>query len=412
VRDILRSTDAPDFLKDPEIDWDVLESNAEIYLKSFIIESVQRPYRSSVEKLHSLTDEQVFDLQFGPGGIGQFGFLRVHRLRVLKDDGRWGSLKFVDLSIDGSLKRSAGVVWAPNDRVMARIVALEPSRQQAILSIDAPAAGEIRELGKLSPDTVVLRSDSAVYSTLGREAGFIGMGKGSSSGAGPLRVRRVIRHENYFGELDHGMALVKLKDAQIGEVLFRPSKTKSNLLIAMVKIKEPLDVIRQDWLKVFQFFEEPSARNPNKMVYKLKTGADAGKTEEFEELDQIKAVLIERYLRYLADFKQHSRFRPETLEQVRNLVNAEFMTDAKGHVAYHFALDERPEFAGHGVLLWCAQGTKVKEEPVTITHRGFRLWNRGPFATLNQLITWWKTEGFSKRSVFLAEWQASLSRLP
>ena len=396
------SPDLPIHLADPEVNIRNVLNNAVVYIIETLIPALQDPYGDKRPSWKELSDENVFQLTTGVRS-DLLSPLTPRLCRVVKDDGKWASVRVVDLNVNGSIRKPpSSERWSEGDKVLARVVSVDFPRLSVNLSIESPSNSEI--------DAVLRQSVYCFTLVKDRHIGDLGKIRQevvhSEASRRAPRSRRVIRHDNY-ADLDYSAALVKLKDCPVGDVLFRPSQSRQGVLIGMIKIRDPADLIegqRLDWVKCFTLIEEMSARLSStgaaRIIYRLE-----GEKDEFEELDQIKAVFVERYLRYMNDFKNHPRFRSERLEKVRNLVNAIFLTDAKRHVAYHLALDERPEFSGEGLLLWCSESGKVKEEPVQITHKGFKLWNRGVFASVNQMLAWWKSEGFSKRMQYLAEWQ-------
>ena len=395
ISDMFDSPDVPDYLTDSEIDRQRISRDTESYIRAVLLSALRRPFADSRQPWQPA--DSKYQSQITAPLQSEFG---LYMCRVSSDDGHWAHVKIVDAgNADGTIRKSGATSnkWKEGDRVIARFTSLDSSRGRVNLSIEPPSPDEVRHYLRKFPHAFFIRQDLDCFKSLG-------LVKSDQINTGISRApktRRVIRNSNYF-EIDHQTALQKLAPANVGDVIFRPSSSSEGTIICMVKIKEIVsDKGEQDWVKTFQFLVETGrVGGSSKVTYRLRFEKD-----EFDELDQIKAVFIERYLRHFNEFRFHSRFRSETVEQIRNLVNAIYITDPKGHVAYHFAVDYRPEFTGNGLLLWCNQAGKVREDPIQIGHKGFKIWNKGPFATLNQLISWWKSEGFNKRSVFLREWQ-------
>ena len=118
----------------------------------------------------------------------------------------------------------------------------------------------------------------------------------------------------------------------------------------------------------------------------------------------MKVVYVDKYMRYLSELRSHPKYRPEHVDQVRNMLLAKMRTGAQSTVAYSVVMDPRREFAGNALLLWAADGSKVHEDVIEITHRGFRWWTKGPYPSLNSLLTWWKQGGFRERPQKSQEW--------
>jgi hypothetical protein len=74
-------------------------------------------------------------------------------------------------------------------------------------------------------------------------------------------------------------------------------------------------------------------------------------------------------------------------------------------VAYAIVMDNRRECAGNALLLWAGDKTKVHEDVIEITHRGFRWWSKGPYPSVNALLNWWKQGGHRERPKRIQEWQ-------
>jgi hypothetical protein len=219
-----------------------------------------------------------------------------------------------------------------------------------------------------------------------------------------VKSRRIIKHESFF-EISHGAAVEKLLDMPLGEVIFRPSTSQPGIYFGLIKIAQPSgDPTKEDWIKVVRFSEGPSARSGktgSKTVFKI---LDAG-ADEFEEFDQMKVVFVDKYMRFLSDIKAHPKFRPEHPDQVRNMLLAKMRTGTQSAVAYSLVMDHRRECAGNALLLWAGDRYKVHDDIIEITHRGFKWWSRGPFPSVNSLLTWWKQGGYRERAQRMKEWQ-------
>ena len=218
-----------------------------------------------------------------------------------------------------------------------------------------------------------------------------------------VKSRRIIKHDSYF-EIPHAAAVERLAQAPIGEVIFRPSTSQPGQYLGMIKFMgtaDSKDPSKEDWIKIFRFTEGPSAKTANKTVFKLLEA-----NEEYEEFDQIKVLYVDKYLRHLNELRAHPKFRPEHIDQVKNTIIAKIRAgQSAGAVVYNLVMDPRRELAGNAVLLWAADPTRVHEDVVEVTHRGFKWWGKGPYSSLNQLLTWWKQGGYNSRPQQMREWQ-------
>jgi hypothetical protein len=124
----------------------------------------------------------------------------------------------------------------------------------------------------------------------------------------------------------------------------------------------------------------------------------------------MKVVYVDKYMRYLSDLRAHPKFRPENLDQVRNMLLAKMRSGAQSSVAYSIVMDPRRECSGNALLLWAADRNRVHEDVIEITHRGYRWWTKGPYPSINSLLTWWKQGGYRERPRHIKEWQDEQAR--
>ncbi|KAF4717490.1 hypothetical protein FOZ62_006729, partial [Perkinsus olseni] len=289
--------------------------------------------------------------------------------------------------------------WNQGDLLTARVTHIKPDVFKVDVTVEDITDYEQREIIDQDPRLVAKSEDFRELRGLGK---VVVTQKQGLDAAASIRGRRIIRHDNYK-EISHSAAMAYLESPSIpiGEVLFRPSTSHQGHYICMIKIKQG-NRANSDWVKQFVFQEAKSkftqqAAQQNtlgnaKMVYKL-----PGEPEEFDELDQIKAMIVEPYMKYLTDFTNFEKYQGGNVEQVKNLVVATKLSSTSKHVAYFLTLDERKPMGGAAVLLWAGKRDQsgkyaVIEEPVHITHRGFKLWNAGPFKSVNRLIQWYVKE--------------------
>ena len=394
AREMLNAEDAPDFLADSEVDLETAVAATAEFIRNNVLNSILAPITDVRKRWKPLSHDQIF-LE-SRGMLLEFpNELAMLTARVVKEDPRGPIVRLIDWGVEATVVGlSSSSRFREGEMLLVRIRSCDFERLTFQVSIDAPSIQEVKQQARKIPFSVFARQDLDCFQHLGK------IQDRSAAKFSKPRARRVIRHDSFF-EIDHSTAVLKLRELPVGEVIFRPSKSSPGTLVAMVKISEAnssRDPKSLDWIRSFTFAEETSrASGAARNVYRA-----SNDKEEFEELDQIKAVFIERYLRFLHEFTTHSKYRPESLEQVRNLLKVVYRTD--GSVVYHFALEERPALIGNGVLLWAHHG-KVSEDPVQITSKGFKLWNRGPFGSLHQLIAWWKAEGFQKRVELMRDFQ-------
>ena len=316
-----------------------------------------------------------------------------------QSSGKWIKVTDTASGLEGWLTKgyNDSARYYEGDSLTCRVTDIDMIKLGLTFSTEPITEGDMRSFTKYSFYSVWQRSDFSNLENLG---------KVEIVQRSVVKSRRIIKHESFF-EIPHGAAVEKLLDLPVGEVVFRPSNSQPGVYFGLIKIGTPSsDPSREDWIKVVRFTEGPSSRSTSgkssaKTVFKL---MDFGGADEFEEFDQMKVVYVDKYMRYLSELRSHPKFRPEHLDQVRNMLLAKMRTAAQSSVAYSVVMDPRREFAGNALLLWAADGNKVHEDVVEITHRGFRWWTKGPYPSLNALLTWWKQGGYKERPLRSKEW--------
>jgi hypothetical protein len=332
---------------------------------------------------------------------------------------KWNDIKVAEVSsgIDGWLYRGDKdrARYDVGDTVLCRVKKIDYSKFLLDYTTAELTDKEIADLVKPQRCLLVKETDFVQYSKLGK----IEIVPETSRVSNP-KTRRIIKHENY-AEISHAMAVARLAHAHVGELIIRPSTSHSGMYLGMIKCKplsESKDPSREDWIKIFRFTEGPSAKTTTaggrgKLVFRI-----ADSIDEFEEFDQMKALYVERYMRFLQELRSHARFRPESVEQVRNLAQAKIMANraidgsSGGSVVYFIAIDDRTrESAGNAVLIW-GSSDKVHEDTIEINNKGFKYWTKGPYPSITSLVNWWKQGGYRERQNLIEEWKTAHSGKP
>ncbi|KAF4753001.1 hypothetical protein FOZ63_030342, partial [Perkinsus olseni] len=418
---MLSSADLPEQYTDREVDKGALKSEMVGYIKQDIASEIHSPYYNYASRWEPPTAQAVFEACTGETSQS-LGKNTVVQCEVI--DGSFNDkvkVRLLQNRCDGFFfkwdKRNNEIenakgTWNQGDLLTARVTHIKPDVFKVDVTVEDITDYEQREIIDQDPRLVAKSEDFRELRGLGK---VVATQKQGLDAAASIRGRRIIRHDNYK-EISHSAAMAYLESPSIpiGEVLFRPSTSHQGHYICMIKIKQG-NRANSDWVKQFVFQEAKSkftqqAAQQNtlgnaKMVYKL-----PGEPEEFDELDQIKAMIVEPYMKYLTDFTNFEKYQGGNVEQVKNLVVATKLSSTSKHVAYFLTLDERKPMGGAAVLLWAGKRDQsgkyaVIEEPVHITHRGFKLWNAGPFKSVNRLIQWWKQEGFFNRKQYVKEYR-------
>jgi hypothetical protein len=402
VDEMFDRSDVPAHLIDPEIDRMWLKSGAKIFIKNYLFQEISEPYSASslTYPWRSPTRVDLF-----------YAFLKESRIELhpfsvvncsVTESSRSGT-KVTELAtgISNWLTTKDNRTWFyAGDSVRCRVKDFDYGKLTFGFTTEGLSEKELADTIKHHKYLLVKPSDFAVYDSLGKIQAVSEMDASRTL----LKTRRIIKHENYF-EIPHAAAVERLADAPIGEVIFRPSLSNPGQYMGLIKCKglsESRDPSKEDWIKIFRFIEGPSAKSRvPKTVFKLvETG------EEFEEFDQMKVAYVDKYLRNLHELRNHPKFRPESNEQVVNLVKAKTMAQ-RGTVAYALTLDERREFAGNALLLWAVSHDRVYQDPIEISNKGFKWWTKGPYAPINALLNWWKQGGYKERHTLMDEWVAT-----
>ena len=316
---------------------------------------------------------------------------------TVTEGGKW--IKCVDTAsgLEGWLTKgySDNARYNAGDSLTCRVTNIDMMKLSLDLSTEPLDEQGMKDFVKYTQNFVYQNSDFQE---------LVNLGKIEVVQKAVVKSRRIIKHESFF-EISHGAAVEKLLELPIGDVIFRPSTSQPGVYFGLIKISNPSgDPAREDWIKIVRFAEGPSTRTKSgsKTVFKL---LDFGGGDEFEEFDQMKVVYVEKYMRYLAELRGHPKFRPEQPDQVRNMLLAKMKMGNQSSVAYAIVMDNRRECAGNALLLWAGDKTKVHEDVIEITHRGFRWWSKGPYPSVNALLNWWKQGGHRERPKRVQEWQ-------
>ena len=381
------TTNVPPHLCDAEVDIAYLKLAAQSVISTLIIPQLRAPFGGAGIEWSSSGASAIFYscVHENPSEFNQLSAVTAS----VKSFGKKNQVYLAEVGtgIEGALTRGYQDYsdYTEGDSVHCRIASIEFEKFSLTFTTEPLSDSEMAQF----------RQDFFVTEQSDFDRLRIGLGKVvplavTDTLRTQLKTRRIIKHESYF-EVSHAVAVSKLSEMSVGDVLFRPSSSHPGIYFGLVKIKpltDSIDPSREDWIKTFRFTQVVGG-------FRLPNG------EEFEEFDQIKVLVVEKYLKNLHELMGNSKFRPETIERVSNMIKAKSMTQTG--VSYAFVMDPRRQFSGNAILLWSFNQV-VYQDNFEITHKGFKWWTKGPYKSVNDFIIWWKQGGYRERSKLIAEW--------
>mmetsp|Transcript_95324 Transcript_95324/g.169249 ORF Transcript_95324/g.169249 Transcript_95324/m.169249 type:complete len:949 (+) Transcript_95324:3-2849(+) len=229
-----------------------------------------------------------------------------------------------------------------------------------------------------------------------------------------IRRPRNIHHPNWF-EGDFEEALKALHQFKLGNVLFRGSK-HFDIIQAMLKVfrtnpeeqdgsglmSDPRFCFRQ--FDVYEIFERKTVSQGFEIASELEVDGI-----RYRDFDEIIARHMEPISDNLRTLQEHKRcgLREGTIMDLETVQDAlKKFSQGNGLLHYNLLLDDK--HVGHGLLLWCMKGKKVRKEFIEISPEGFSLWGR-PAEDLSEMLHWFKTAGLRNatrcRKDFKNSWQ-------
>ena len=400
------SANLPAYLADPEIDLLATKAGARGVIESVIIPQLAAPFADALRyDWKPPSRQRVFYacIRESEAELNKWSAVTCTATEVSGNS--WIKATEVSSGLEGWVTKGKDdwARYSVGDSILCRITDIDFMKFGLTFSTEPISDEEVAKLVKWAPWLVVRDSDIAHLTRLGR----VEVAPDFDASRTLVKSRRIIKHESYF-EISHAAAVERLAQAPIGDVIFRPSASHPGQYLAMIKIMgtaDSRDPSKEDWIKVFRFTEAPSSRTqsgkgPVKTIFRLVDG-----NEEFDEFDQMKVLYVDKYLRYLHELRTHPKFKPESIDQVRNTIIAKFRMNPNSQaVTYFFAMDDRRELAGNGVLVWAASGEKAYQDPIEVTNKGFKWWTKGPYPSLNHLLNWWKQGGYKERAALMDEW--------
>ena len=404
VDGIFKSEDVPAHLGDPEIDSGSLKMSARTVIEELVAKQLEQPFGDSITyEWTGISKQRLFYacMKESEFELNKWTVVTCTVAEVGSKD--WIKLTESNTNMEGWIQKSRSQYntrFNVGDTVRCRISEVDYSKFSMSFTFDPLSDRDMQALTKWHSFLVSLDSDSEYLSNLG---------KVEASAKPVVKARRIIKHESYF-EIPHRAAVERLAQAPIGDVVFRPSASQPGQYFGMIKFMgtaESRDASKEDWIKVFRFTEGPSSRQASKTVFKLIDH----QSEEFEEFDQMKVLFVDKYLRNLAELRSNPKFRPEHIDQVKNMIIAKIKTGTShGSVVYSLVMDPRRECAGNALLLWASEPQKIHEDVIEITNRGFKWWTKGPYPSLNALLNWWKQGGYKERHALIEDWRNQLAK--
>lgn len=340
--------------------------------------------------------------------IGDTLTFQVDQLKEMKDKTVGTKTSVICNVVDGSLQghfwdkdesiistslmdKLADKEWKPMDKLRGVVAWLE---QDGMISIQFKQPDRITALAKWS-----VRESDFRFDSLGpledeaevKEAAL--EEKRMEAAKSALTKLRNIRHPN-FKWLSNAGALKYMLPRQAGEVLFRPSRTRTPdappTLIAVLKLNNEENDITQMAIKLFEIeVHEKDGTREYRVDYEA----------TYDDLDEILARHLEPIFMNYCDLISNKKFITEPFDKVETYFKEKMrLTKQHGPQFIQYGVIQNPQHRTRFSLVWLDpnRGRSVSQEPITVTNEGYLLWNE-PQPSVDKLLSWWKRKGHPLR---------------
>lgn len=223
-----------------------------------------------------------------------------------------------------------------------------------------------------------------------------------------LRPRN-IKHPNWT-DADHTRAISIIASVPMGNVLFRPSR-RHDLLVAMLKVHSTGPNELMDASKCFRTFDIFEKRD-EKTIAKGFEIADELELDgvSYNDFDEIIARHMDPIMENLRMLQEHPRYglREGEVTNLREVKAGIYRFSKEDRKTLHYCLLNNDDFVGHGQLVWTLAGHTPRVDFLEVSPQGFSLWNQN-FATLKDMIAWFKKVGWRNSSACRKDWQETWS---